>query len=194
MELEKDILRRRKEKYMNYRETIIISASKATFIDKALQSKNMMGEDDILSFTVRFADGIEMDIKLCGAQGEEPWTEAVLFKDGQEICCSEPGVMCDGPWTLECDGNTYTAIVVMEKPDKEKEKEKTVKKMTTTTRRYRQCGGTEFAFEHKVSDECVVDGSGRLIRFLCKRFRVFLPFLKSEANNISCVDADLLHF
>ena len=61
-----------------------------------------------------------MDIKLCGTQDEEPWTEAVLFKDGQEMCCSEPGVMHDGPWTLECDGNTYTAMVVMEKPDKEK--------------------------------------------------------------------------
>lgn len=110
---------------MNYRETIIISASKAAFINKALQSKDMMGEDDTLSFTAGFADGMEMDIKLCSTQDEEPWTEAVLFKDGQEMCCSEPGVMHDGPWTLECDGNTYTAMVVMEKPDKEKgEKEK----------------------------------------------------------------------
>lgn len=125
MELEKGILRKRKGKYMNYRETIIISASKAAFINKALQSKDMMGEDDTLSFTAGFADGMEMDIKLCGTQDEEPWTEAVLFKDGQEMCCSEPGVMHDGPWTLECDGNTYTAMIVMERPDKEKgEKEK----------------------------------------------------------------------
>lgn len=34
------------------------------------------------------------------------------------------------------------------------------------TRVYRQCGGTKFASGHKVSVECVVDGSGRLIRFL----------------------------
>ncbi len=57
---------------MNYRETIIISASKAAFINKTLQSKDMMGEDDTLSFTAGFADGMEMDIKLCGTQDEEP--------------------------------------------------------------------------------------------------------------------------
>jgi hypothetical protein len=72
VELEKGILRKRKGKYMNYRETIIISASKAAFINKTLQSKDMMGEDDTLSFTAGFADGMEMDIKLCGTQDEEP--------------------------------------------------------------------------------------------------------------------------
>lgn len=153
---------------MNYWETIIVSASEAAFINEALQSKDMMGEDDTLISTVHFADGMEMDIKLCGTQDEEPWTEAVLFKAGNEMCCSEPSETYDGPWTLECDGNTYTAMVVMEKPDKEKgEKEKTVKKIaTTTTRRCGQCGGTEFASGYKVSAECVVDGSGSLIRFL----------------------------
>lgn len=40
------------------------------------------------------------------------------------------------------------------------------KRTTTTTRVCRQCGGTEFASGYRVSVECVVDGSGKLIRFL----------------------------
>ena len=31
------------------------------------------------TFTARFDDGYEMDVKLCGCQDEAPWTEAVLF-------------------------------------------------------------------------------------------------------------------
>ena len=154
---------------MDYQETITISASEFTFINKAMQSKDMMGEDDTLVHTARFADGMEMDVKLCGTQDDTPWTESVLFKDGSEVCCSEPGETYDGPWTLEYGGNTYTATVVMKKPDNRKEKKeirKMTKRTTTTTRVCRQCGGTEFASGYQVSIECIVDGSGRLIRFL----------------------------
>jgi|InofroStandDraft_1065614.scaffolds.fasta_scaffold13684_5 hypothetical protein len=154
---------------MDYQETITISASEFTFINKAMQSKDMMGEDDTLVHTARFADGMEMDVKLCGTQDDTPWTESVLFKDGSEVCCSEPGETYDGPWTLEYGGNTYTATVVMKKPENRKEKKeirKMTKRTTTTTRVCRQCGGTEFASGYQVSIECIVDGSGRLIRFL----------------------------
>ena len=47
-----------------------------------------------------------------------------------------------------------------------KEIRKMTKRTTTTTRVCRQCGGTEFASGYQVSIECIVDGSGRLIRFL----------------------------
>lgn len=154
---------------MDYQETITISASKSTFINKAMQTKDMMGEDDTLVHTARFADGMEMDVKLCGAQDDTPWTEAVLFKNGNEVCYSEPGETYDGPWTLEYGGNTYTATVVMKKPENGKEKKeirKMTKRTTTTTRVCRQCGGTEFASGYRVSVECVVDSSGKLIRFL----------------------------
>lgn len=110
---------------MDYQETITISASESTFINKAMQSKDMMGEDDAVIHTAHFVDGVEMDVKLCGAQDDTPWTEAVLFKDGYEVCCSEPGVEYNGPWTLEYDGNTYTATVMMEKLENgEKEAER----------------------------------------------------------------------
>lgn len=154
---------------MDYQKTITISASESTFINKAMQSKDMMGEDDTLVHTARFADGMEMDVKLCGAQDDTPWTEAVLFKNGNEVCYSEPAETYDGPWTLEYDGNTYTTTVVMKKPENRKEKKeimKIAKRTTTTTRVCRQCGGTEFASGHRASVEWVVDGSGKLIRFL----------------------------
>lgn len=154
---------------MDYQETITISASESTFINKAMQSKDMMGEDDTLVHTARFADGMEMDVKLCGDQDDTPWTEAVLFKNGNEVCYSEPGETYDGPWTLEYGGNTYTATVMMKKPENGKEKKeirKMTKRTTTTTRVCRQCGGTEFASGYRVSVECVVGGSGKLIRFL----------------------------
>lgn len=152
---------------MNYQKTITVSTPEAAFINKAMQSKDMMGEGDTIFQTARFADGMEMDVKLCGAQDDTPWTEAVLFKDGSEVCCSEPGEAYDGHWTLECNGNTYTAMVVMEKPENEKEKiKKMAKRTATTTRVCRLCGGTEFASGYQVSVECIVDGSGKLIRFL----------------------------
>ena len=53
----------------------------------------------------------------------------------------------------------------IEKPEKRKKK-KAKKTLTTMTRICSQCGGTEFASGHKVSVECVVDGTGRLIRLL----------------------------
>lgn len=53
----------------------------------------------------------------------------------------------------------------IEKPEKRKKK-KAKKTLTTMTRICSQCGGTELASGHKVSVECVVDGTGRLIRFL----------------------------
>lgn len=145
---------------MNYQETITINASEAAFINKALQSKDMMSEDGTLVHTVRFADGMKMDVKLCGSQDDTPWTEVVLFKNGYEVCCSEHCKTYDGPWTLECGENTYTAVVVMEN------KEEAKQTVTTTTMVCRQCGGTEFASRFQVSVECIVDGSGRLIRFL----------------------------
>lgn len=149
---------------MKYQETIKISAQQAVFIREALQSADMMDEDDTISNTARFSNGMEMDVKLCGARDETPWTEAVLFKDGWEVCCSESAESYDDPWELEYNRDTYTTVVVMENTAKKGEKIMT--KKIVTTKVCRQCGGTEFASGYRVSVECVVDGSGRLVRFL----------------------------
>lgn len=63
------------------------------------------GEDEKISYTVRFPDGVEMDLEVCGVQYQEgesnlPWTQAVLFLDGCELAFTEPeGDFC-GEWTL----------------------------------------------------------------------------------------------
>lgn len=69
-------------------------------------------DETTVAETAVFADGTEMDIKLCGSDRSAPWTEAVLFKHGSEVCCSEPSEDYFGEWELEYDGITYVARVV----------------------------------------------------------------------------------
>ena len=69
-------------------------------------------DETTVSATAVFANGMEMDVKLCGSDGSAPWTEAVLFKCGSEVCCSEPSEEYFGEWKLEYDGITYAARVV----------------------------------------------------------------------------------
>lgn len=73
---------------------------------------NHLGEDDTFIETANFGNGFEMDIKCCGTQDGSAWTEAVLFKNGSEVCCSEPGEDFFGDWILECDGDTFITHVI----------------------------------------------------------------------------------
>lgn len=97
---------------MKYERTIMISPSEAKYITRALQSTDLMGEGDTITHTVSFGNDMEMDIKICGARDEEPWTEAVLFQNGSEVGCSEPEDSFDGEWCLEDQGDSYAAHVV----------------------------------------------------------------------------------
>lgn len=104
---------------------LLLSKDEAEKINRILITKpesyeDCMGEDEIISHTVQFNDGIEMDIKICGVDYEEdgvnlPWTEAVLFKDGHELCCSEPGeeFLCE--WALEYEDIRYVVEVKSER-------------------------------------------------------------------------------
>ena len=62
---------------------------------KAGQRDEQTGEDDVIkTFTARFPDGLEADIKVCNAATDSggPWVDAVLFdKRGYEVCICEPG-------------------------------------------------------------------------------------------------------
>lgn len=75
------------------------------------------GEDNSFVKTVKFKDGMEMDIKLCGVQYEGldndfPWTEAVLFDHNDtEICHTEPEDEFFGEWHLETKEGSYIANV-----------------------------------------------------------------------------------
>lgn len=69
------------------------------------------GVGNTISKTVVFPNGIEMDIKCCGCDSESSWTEAVLFLNGSECCCTEPGYEFLGEWVLEYKGISYHAFV-----------------------------------------------------------------------------------
>lgn len=80
---------------------------------------NYLSEDNTYTVTIKFSNGIEMDVKCCGVQYQEDgantmWTEAVLFDHGSEICCTDPSDEFIGDWELEDDNNKYIAHVIIE--------------------------------------------------------------------------------
>lgn len=103
---------------------IRISKKDADEIKKLLSEKpkdesSCFGEDETISYTADFGNGMEMDIKLCGVRFEEgesnlPWTEAVLFDHGCEVCHTEPGDDFFGTWELKHENMTYAAEVIIE--------------------------------------------------------------------------------
>lgn len=55
----------------------------------------------VKSWAVDFGNGYEMDLKVCsGDSGEPLWCEAVLFKNGCEVECSEVYDNLEGVWGL----------------------------------------------------------------------------------------------
>ena len=104
---------------LTHKKTLYIAKDNADKINYLLLHEPT-DEDDCMSGTITntasFSDNIEMDIKLCGVRFHEdesnlPWTEAVLFENGHEICCTEPSNSYFGEWTLEYKNITYTVDV-----------------------------------------------------------------------------------
>ena len=100
---------------VEYRTILKISDVELEQINKFLSAKTKdqyQGEDNIITYTVKFPDRKEMDIKCCGCRDEASWAEAVLFDDhGSEIACSDVEESFTGPWELEVDGTIYIAEV-----------------------------------------------------------------------------------
>ena len=96
-----------------FRKTLKVKDARLAFIDKALNSTDMMGEDDTITETVTFDNGYQVDIKCCGAQDDEAWTEAVLFDPkGNQVSYTDPSDRFTGKWYLADDrGNTYIVTV-----------------------------------------------------------------------------------
>lgn len=85
-------------------------------VNRYLSNEEHLGGDNTISVTATFPGGFEMDVKCCGCRDEddEAWTEAVLFKDGSEVCCSEVCEEFTGLWELEADGVNYVANIIDE--------------------------------------------------------------------------------
>lgn len=107
---------------------IVIDRETAAVIDRALNwtegdsEDYRLGEDDTIVHTAVFLDGTEMDVKVCGTQYSEEdagnncaWTEAVLFRDGCEVACSEPSESFFGIWQLQYDNKPYIVSIERER-------------------------------------------------------------------------------
>lgn len=106
-----------------YSETIVIDYSLARKIDEWMKEPQnedeCLGVDFTYTETVRFENGMEADIKLCGVDYEVgtcniPWTEMVLFKNGSEVACTDVADDYFGMWEIEYNGDTYEVYVVEE--------------------------------------------------------------------------------
>lgn len=107
-----------------YKATIELPKRISDQIDYTLEhvptrAEECMGEDETISCTANFPNGMAVDVKVCGVQyreGEDnrPWTEAVLFRNGSEVCCTEPGENFFGEWILEDDENKYIVTICRE--------------------------------------------------------------------------------
>lgn len=57
---------------------------------------------------------LAQQVKLVICEEEAPYTEGVLFHNGFELTCTEPGCTYDGEWNFECNGIEYTVFVEVE--------------------------------------------------------------------------------
>lgn len=110
---------------MKFERVITINKTEAANINRYLTVEpegwsDCLGEDETISYSANFPNNVEIEVKCCGVQFEEgesnlAWTEAVLFVDGCEICCTDPMDSFFGEWFFDFDGNTYTVYVEVEK-------------------------------------------------------------------------------
>lgn len=98
-----------------HEQTIYVSAKEADIINRYLtDASSPQGEDNTISKTAVFPDGMEVDVKCCGCDDDVSWTEAVLFDHGSEVCCTEPCSSFLGKWEIEHDGIRYVVFVAEE--------------------------------------------------------------------------------
>ena len=108
-------------------QTLRVSRDTANRIQKDLSSwadvadlHDRYGKNYTESYTVTFADGMQMDVKLCGSSddgsGQNPlWTEAVLFdENGKEVACTDSKDFFFGTWELDYEGVCYRVDVIEE--------------------------------------------------------------------------------
>ena len=92
---------------------VILTKDEVKFCIKCL-NRIVLTEDDTLIWSASFGNGFEMDIKLCGADEEVAWTEAVLFKDGFEIGCTDCMDEILGMWEIDYNDVAYITNVIEE--------------------------------------------------------------------------------
>lgn len=110
----------------DYKSLIVISKSDARDINRYLTATSpddFMGEDATITFTAKFENGFEMDVKCCGSKDEHAWTEAVLFDQrGCQLAYTEPDEEFLGTWELEYEDMRFRVEVSVSSDDQEDDK------------------------------------------------------------------------
>lgn len=106
-----------KEKTL-FERTVSIRPSEAEEINSYLSGENMQSEDNTISVTVEYDDGMQMDIKCCGGgddASDASWTEAVLFAPsclgGGQVACTDADDTFVQTWEIEYENRICRAIV-----------------------------------------------------------------------------------
>jgi len=78
----------------------------------------IVSEHTIATHTAKFSNGIEADIKVCGVKStdedESAYIDAVLFKNGSEVCCLEPSFdTLDGEYIFDDPDNQGDTLTVL---------------------------------------------------------------------------------
>ena len=101
-----------------FERTVSIRPSEAEKINSYLSGENMQSEDNTISVTVEYDDGMQMDIKCCGGgddASDASWTEAVLFAPsclgGGQVACTDADDTFVQTWEIEYENRIYRAIV-----------------------------------------------------------------------------------
>ena len=103
---------------LNYCEGVEISRAESITIDGYLCARSVeqyQGEDNTITKSLIFPDGMQMDVKCCGSKDAPSWTEGVLFdRRGNEVAHTDVFDEFEGKWELVHDGILYTMIIKME--------------------------------------------------------------------------------
>lgn len=95
---------------------IRISLEEIERLQAFLDSKGKDVVDTVATFTAKFDDGIEIDIKVC--DGNPPFVDAVLFQDGSDVGCLDVTDTLVGEYIFHLLGNNteeiYKVIVVVD--------------------------------------------------------------------------------
>lgn len=97
---------------LEFAEVMRITPSRLRVVKSLLDRKSPAtdaGSDEVLmSFTHRFPDGFEVDLKVCN--GDTPWLDAVLFDPhGHEVQVLEPSDTILGEYPF--DGHKLTVVL-----------------------------------------------------------------------------------
>lgn len=107
---------------MEYQKTIAIEPCRAAYIKelltmtgKEIYDKYGLKRDETITETAVFeGTPYEIDIKLVIPMDEDdtPWTEAVLFRNGSEVCFTDVEDEFFGPWELNTAHDNFVVNII----------------------------------------------------------------------------------